>query len=334
MGERSSWNEPQAKFAASRQRLSCTLLYGITNKNYREIHHLVRNTAFLSQLPPSTFEMSAASTPGSAPKAMSSRLLTMKFMQRAAHSSPSAASPSSPDEPSPKRRRTDLTSASTPSKVNVDALADRKAIQAALASEEAKRQAALEKQAAEAGDTRWVLSFEDQQHSAPSPVLALRVVQTGFANLDASPPQPRFTENESEDQAPMVGRRSFGRFNKVLEKQQDPSIEESSESDGEDEESGSSDSDSESDDPTSALIKASRQEAADRARAERKAKKRARKDVVNLNGLTSLSGKSAPVPACYNCGGPHYKKDCRANTNKRTHMGGDDGPPRKSLKFK
>lgn len=139
----------------------------------------------------------------------------MKFMQRAAHSSPTAASPPLPDEPSPKRRRTD--SASTPSKVNVDALADRKAIQAALASEEAKRQAALEKQAAEAGDTRWVLSFEDQQHSAPSPVLALRVVQTGFANLDASPSLPRFSDEESEDTAVMIGRRSFGRFNKALE---------------------------------------------------------------------------------------------------------------------
>ncbi|KAG4440112.1 hypothetical protein IFR05_004409 [Cadophora sp. M221] len=290
--------------------------------------------------------MSATGTPGSAPKSMSSRLLTMKFMQRAAHSSPTAASPLSPDEPSPKRRRTDSSSTSTPSKVNVEALADKKAIQAALAGEEAKRQAALEKQAAEAGDTRWVLSFEDQQHSAPSPVLALRVVQTGFANLDASPSQPRFTDEEQEDQAPMVGRRSFGRFNKILEKQQDPSMEDSSESDDEDEESASSDSGSDSDGPTSALIKASRQEAADRARADRKAKKRAakaeadevakkrRKDVVNLNGLTSLSGKSAPAPACFNCGGPHYKKDCRANTNKRSHMGGDDGPPRKSFKSK
>ncbi|KAH7348688.1 hypothetical protein BKA65DRAFT_550749 [Rhexocercosporidium sp. MPI-PUGE-AT-0058] len=290
--------------------------------------------------------MSATGTPGSAPKSMSSRLLTMKFMQRAAHSSPTAASPPSTDEPSPKRRRTDSSSTSTPSKLNVDTLADRKAIQAALAGEEAKRQAALEKQALEAGDTRWVLSFEDQQHSAPSPVLALRVVQTGFANLDASPSQSRFSVEESEDRAHMVGRRSFGRFNKVLEKQQDPLMEDSSESDDENEESGSSESGSDSDDPTSALIKASRQEAADRARAERKARKRAakaeadeiakkrRKDVVNLNGLTSLSGKTAPVPACYNCGGPHFKKDCRGNTNKRTHMGGDDGPPRKSFKSK
>ncbi|CAL3968836.1 unnamed protein product [Diplocarpon coronariae] len=290
--------------------------------------------------------MSTASSPGGAPKSMSSRLLTMKFMQRAAHSSLSAA-PSTPEEPAQKRRRTD--SASTPGKVDVDILADRKAVEAALASEEAKRQAALEKQAIEAGDTRWVLSFEDQCHSAPSPILALRVVQTGFANLDASPSQARFLDDSSEDVPTTIGRRSFGRFNRTLEKQQDPTLE-SSEPEGDDEdEDDKSEPDDGSDDPTSALIKASRQEATDQARAERKVKKRAaisgsegaakkrKKEMVNLNGLTSLSGKqerTQQVPAgvsCYSCGGPHYKKDCPKT--KRGYLGGDDGPPRKSLKF-
>jgi hypothetical protein len=137
----------------------------------------------------------------------------MKFMQRAAASSPTT--PSSPDEPSPKRRRTDTNS--SPSRINVDALADRTAVQAALASDEAKRQAALEKQAAEAGDTRWVLSFEDQKLLAASSPLALRVVQAGFANIDSSPSEIRITEDDLEDKPVMVGRRSFGRFNKVLE---------------------------------------------------------------------------------------------------------------------
>lgn len=139
----------------------------------------------------------------------------MKFMQRAANSPPSPAAPSPTDEPSAKRRRVE--SASTPSKVNIDDLADKRAIQAALAGEEAKRQAALERQATEADDTRWVLSFEDQPHSATPPALALRVVQTGFAHLDASPSQARFTNDNSEDRPVEVGRRSFGRFNKVLE---------------------------------------------------------------------------------------------------------------------
>lgn len=159
--------------------------------------------------------MSSASSNAPTPKSMSSRLLTMKFMQRAAASS-SPAGPTIPDEPSPKRRRTDSNS-STPTRINVDSLADRTAVQAALASEEAKRQAALEKQAAEAGDTRWVLSFEDQKLVAASSPLALRVIQAGFANIDSSPSEIRIAEDDLEDKPVMVGRRSFGKFNKTLE---------------------------------------------------------------------------------------------------------------------
>ena len=155
--------------------------------------------------------MSSATSP--APKAMSSRLLTMKFMQRAA-ASPSS-SPGTPDEPTPKRRKTD--SSSTPTKLNVDALADQRAVQAAMATEEAKRQLALDRQAAEAGDTRWVLSFEDQRQAAAAPFLALRIVETGFANLDSSPTKIEYMADDLEDEPAMVGRRSFGKFNRVLE---------------------------------------------------------------------------------------------------------------------
>ena len=172
-------------------------------------------TEQISALSHTTSKMSAASPPGSAPKSMSSRLLTMKFMQRAANSSPSVSSPSTPEQPSLKRRRTD--SEASPSRANIDSLADRAAVQAALANEEAKRQLALEKQAAEAGDTRWVLSFEDQKHSTVAPGLTLRVVQTGFATLDTSPSQTRHMDDDIEDVPVMVGRRSFGRFNKILE---------------------------------------------------------------------------------------------------------------------
>jgi hypothetical protein len=141
---------------------------------------------------------------------MSSRLLTMKFMQRAANTQ---STPPTSEEPSPKRRKTDSAS---PARFNVDALADRSAIQAAIASEEAKRQAALEKQAAEAGDTRWVLSFEDQNHFSASTSTVLRVVSTGFANIDTLPSQAAYVE-DVEDKPVMVGRRSFGKFNRVIE---------------------------------------------------------------------------------------------------------------------
>lgn len=136
-------------------------------------------------------------------------------MQRAAASPPTTTSPYTPDEPSPKRRKKDSDSPSEPS-FDVNALANQRTIQAAIASEDAKREAALVRAAADAGDMRWVLRFEDQKTLSPSQNLALRIVQTGYANLDTSSFRP--TEDDKEEETPiMVGRRSFGNFNKVLE---------------------------------------------------------------------------------------------------------------------
>ncbi|KAG9230952.1 hypothetical protein BJ875DRAFT_470829 [Amylocarpus encephaloides] len=287
--------------------------------------------------------MASSSPPSSAPKAMSSRLLTMKFMQRAAASS--TASPSTThEEPPSKRRRRDV----DPSSFNVHALVDQKTIQRAVAEEEAKQQAALDRQAAESGDTRWVLSFEDDKRSLDSPSLALRVVQTGYAGLDSlSPLQVRPMEDEEpQDKALLVGRRSFGKFNRALEKQQDPTME-SDDDDDKNANEPSEDSEAVSDDPTSELIKASRKEAVQRAQAESKARKKEKKTKadelakqrkkkeVNLNGLTSLSGSkpsasAKPLGPCYQCNGPHLRANCPEN--KRGHPGGDDGPPRKTFR--
>ena len=141
----------------------------------------------------------------------------MKFMQRAAASAPTT--PTTADEPSPKRRKKDSDSPSK-AKVNIDELADQRAVQTAIAAEEAKRQAALERQGAELGDTRWVLSFEDQELATVAPKLAIRVVQAGYANIDilSSANSKSIEEDLQWEEKPvMVGRRSFGRFNKVLE---------------------------------------------------------------------------------------------------------------------
>ncbi|TVY75603.1 hypothetical protein LSUE1_G008011 [Lachnellula suecica] len=299
--------------------------------------------------------MSSASTPTGAPKSMSSRLLTMKFMQRAANTSPSS-SPSTPDEPPNKRRKKDTDS---PSKFNVDALADQRAVQKALADEEAKRQAVLERQAAEAGDTRWVLSFEDQKQVAASSALALRVVQTGYANLDSiAPLQIQAMEEGAEDKPAMVGRRSYGKFNRGLEKQQDSTKavkEDASESDSEEEDDESSKSGEEDDDdPSEGFYNDSRAaEATDRLRKQRKAQKhkenkalrkqgkeRKRKE-VDLNKLSSLSGgghTGGGKGPCHECGGPHMKRDCPGDgvvtRAKRVYPyeKRDDGPPRKTAR--
>lgn len=115
----------------------------------------------------------------------------------------------------------------------------------------------------------------------------------------------------------------------------------SSDSDStEDEKEGSEDSGSDENDPTNDLIKASRQEAAERAKAVLKAKKKAgkaqslelarqrKKKEVNLNGLTSLSGRQEGLGGrtCHKCGGPHLQKDCP----KRGSNGGDRGFSKKA----
>lgn len=158
-----------------------------------------------------------------APKVMSSRLLTMKFMQRAAAAStPSHSSPAKPDQPSPKRRKIAKEDANTPPKFNVNALADQKAIQGAIANEDAKKLAALERQADESGDTRWVLSFEEQERVANGArgERNLRVAEMGWGGVDANREGSLVDEDEEEEDeeesAPVVvGRRSFGKFGAV-----------------------------------------------------------------------------------------------------------------------
>lgn len=95
---------------------------------------------------------------------MSNRLLTMKFMQRGAIA---RALQDSPDQPTAKRRK----------------VGDRDAVEAALHEHEAKRQAALDRYAAEVGgEVRWTLEIPT---SAPStPESAVSVVYVGYAQID------------------------------------------------------------------------------------------------------------------------------------------------------
>lgn len=105
-------------------------------------------------------------------------------------------------------------------------------------------------------------------------------------------------------------------------------------------------SDEEDDDPTSDLIRATRKQAAERVKAELKAKKKAekaqsaelarqrKKKEVNLNGMTSLSGRQAPVDerTCFVCGGPHLKSNCPEQ--KRRFSGPEGGHPKKARTYK
>ncbi|RKF54230.1 putative zinc knuckle protein [Golovinomyces cichoracearum] len=284
---------------------------------------------------------------GNAPKSMSSRLLTMKFMQRAA-APPVVQAPSSAIERSPKRRKKE--SDSTSLRQNDNSFADHNYMLLALAEEKKKSLAALDKLAAESGDTRWVLNYKDQE--CPASATSLRVVYTGYAGVDGSS-SLNVAINEYEEKPTMIGRRSFGEFNKVLERQQNLRDEETLGSGSEGDENAhknSSESEisaSDENDPTSQLIKNTRRELGTKSRVEIKAKnndtngdvgqrsKKRRQTEVSLNHLTSLSGRQEISPRaqieCYLCGGPHRKVDCSKNKRGQKHI--DDGPPRKSFKL-
>jgi hypothetical protein len=84
-------------------------------------------------------------------------------------------------------------------------------MQAALAAEEAKRSQAIERQAAEAGETRWVLSFKDTQ--AARAKVPMRVVQAGFAEIDGGGDDDSSEEESGFGAArtQVGGRKRFGK---------------------------------------------------------------------------------------------------------------------------
>jgi hypothetical protein len=125
-------------------------------------------------------------------------------MQRASASTPTI--PTTPDGSRPSKRiKTEA--AITP---------DARAFQEAAAAEEAKKNAFIERAAAEAGETKWVLSLSDNKQTTAAP--ALRIVEAGYGAIDSGAPIPESDDDEEEEQsAGMAGRRSFGKFNKAVE---------------------------------------------------------------------------------------------------------------------
>lgn len=132
-------------------------------------------------------------------------------MQRAAASSPSPSNPQDTTPPSSKRQKTNHSTLSTPATL----ISDQAAIQAALEAEEAQRQAAITRVAAERGETKWVLSFVDAQKGGGGSQ-GMKVVKAGFGEIDGG--GDKVGEKGRGPRKHMVpGRRSFGNFNKELE---------------------------------------------------------------------------------------------------------------------
>ncbi|KAM4054775.1 zinc knuckle domain-containing protein [Hirsutella rhossiliensis] len=119
----------------------------------------------------------------------------MKFMQRAAASASSAASPDSAG-PSKKRKHQH-----SPAQGRFDAQIDQALIQAALDDQEATRQAALEKHAA--ADTHWTLDNTwDKAATADATSTPLNVVYVGYGDIDSD------NESGAKEDAPARGRTS------------------------------------------------------------------------------------------------------------------------------
>jgi hypothetical protein len=125
-------------------------------------------------------------------------------MQRASASTPTT--PTTPDGTRPSKRV----------KTEAAIAPDARAFQEAAAAEEAKKNAFIERAAAEAGETKWVLSLSDNKPATAAP--ALRIVEAGYGAIDSGAPIPESDDDEEEEQsAGMAGRRSFGKFNKAVE---------------------------------------------------------------------------------------------------------------------
>ncbi|KAK7923082.1 hypothetical protein PG985_007153 [Apiospora marii] len=284
----------------------------------------------------------AAPTP---PKAMSSRLLTMKFMQRAAASTPTTptASPKNEEQSAKRRKVSHESTADAP----VDLMVNQQAVQAAIDEGERKREEAIVKHAAELGDARWVLDVPDSSFNSLYRVKKpLNVVQVGYAHIDS----PDVTENDEDSLGDSLEKgHLFRRYNMEDKKKvsaKSTKSDASSDDDDEDEDSAS-DSDSSEDggpgrksyggkqSPSTPRPEIHRKRSAERERARELAEKRRKKE-IKLNspkprpgggGLSSISsgggissgsrqgqpgpGAASPSFKCHGCGKPgHALKSC------------------------
>ncbi|KAK0753179.1 hypothetical protein B0T18DRAFT_434005 [Schizothecium vesticola] len=273
----------------------------------------------------------------STPKTMSSRLMTMKFMQRgaAAAAASAAASPSIPkteDEgAASKRRKTQHTTPGTPTTPLFD---EYQAIRVALDDEERKRLVAVEKRAAELGDAHWVLDGARARanNKASASRVPLKIVQVGYAQIDYSGTRDDDDNNGTVDISTKA-RFQYNMKSKTPTKEQpkddddnsDDSDSDSDSASGSDSEEGEVSPDSKAATPRGRHhhtddIPPSRKRTRSILRNDERQKKSRelaaarRKKEVNLNQLTSISGASvqqhkagASSFACHRCGKPGHK---------------------------
>ncbi|KAI9726091.1 MAG: hypothetical protein M1828_002099 [Chrysothrix sp. TS-e1954] len=267
-------------------------------------------------------------------KTMSSRLSGMKFMQRSTAPPAQASSVDTPSEPSTKRRKLEKEQYEH----SHTAVVDETAI-----AEAGKLRKVLEQQAEDAGDTKWQFNL-DLPLQEPQ-LSGVRFASASYATLDHATAIPIQSNDVVNDHSgrPSNGRLSYGRFNKIIERAQNPDTYPSSGSEDGDSSprsTGGSDSDKDSSnieleyaDPTErARSSQAAQAAREKRRATRKAREaeqslladRRRSKEVKLNNLSSISsGGNAKASAshadikCFSCNQTgHRKSECPRNKRK------------------
>jgi|SRR5579871_1699912 len=120
-------------------------------------------------------------------------------MQRAAAASVPNSTASTPDgRPAKRQRLSKGSSSATPTPFSPS---ESEAILAALADEERKRNEAIEKQAAAAGETKWTLNIVEPPHWKTANT-DLQVEYVGWAAIDASDSEGNESDNEEEEDVP------------------------------------------------------------------------------------------------------------------------------------
>jgi hypothetical protein len=108
------------------------------------------------------------------PKGVSSRLLTMKFMQRAA-----ASASSTPDSDAPSSKKRKLGKGDDDYDLNINS----ESIQAAIDERDANRQAALQQHSS--NDTHWVLDAKVAKKAGKAEKKPMRVLYVGYGDFDS-----------------------------------------------------------------------------------------------------------------------------------------------------
>lgn len=253
-------------------------------------------------------------------------------MQRSAAATPLPPSPShdtdSPasDRPSKRVRLSNSSYHSPASSHPSTPVSDARALADLLAVEEIKRAQVIEREGWERGESRWVLKTPKAAGSEQGN--GVRVVMAGYGDLDVTPRGGTSSDEAGEDEAEaaattrpqVMGRRSFGNFNRAEPKAAKAASEHSSDDEDDEDDEGGEDHD---DDPASARSLALRaqleaERKASRASATQLAETRRSKE-VKLNRLTSISGGGGggggnnwkEGMTCHSCGRKgHFQSDC------------------------